>query len=156
MPSKSSSTAFLSVHSQLSLAHQGILILSPKYICPLLAPSWHLVNQQIVFSKGPHCSKFSKNNGLEHVPCRCWCKFIPPDSKLDALSVDKRMNTGYDYFLKTSLSRLFLLSPYLSLTSSCHYCSTLEYRVTFSGLDLCQILCKQGKGLGTQRGKIQT
>jgi len=31
----------------------------------------------------------------------------------------KRMNTGFDYFLKTSLSRTFLLSPYMSPTSSC-------------------------------------
>jgi len=76
----------------------------------------------------------------------------PPDSKLDALFVDKRMNTGFDYFLKTSLSGLFLLSPYMSPTSSCQsstpYWSTLEYRVTFSGLEVCQILCKQGKDLG--------
>jgi len=50
------------------------------------------------------------------------------------------------------MSRLFLLSPYISPTSSCQsstpYWSTLEYRVTFSGLEVCQILCKQGKGLG--------
>jgi len=51
-----------------------------------------------------------------------------------------------------TMSRLFLLSPYISPTSSCQsstpYWSTLEYRVTFSGLEVCQILCKQGKGLG--------
>lgn len=87
-------------HSQLSLSHKPILSFIPKIY---LSSAYILSTaSQTSVPKGPQSLKFSKNNGLDHVPSRCYCMFIPKSIHCCCISI-KRMNTGFDYFLKTSL-----------------------------------------------------
>lgn len=122
--SKSNSTASLSVALPAKLVSSTFLDLSSQNIFVLFIPN--------KCPKGPQSLKFSKNNGLDHIPSRCYCMFIPKNLAL-LLYLHKKDEHWICLFLENfpiwnsftllgntfTMSRMFLLSPYIFPTSSC-------------------------------------
>jgi len=126
IPSKSNSTASLSVALPAKLF---VLCICFVHCIPNKCPNTPI---QARGAKGPQSLKFSKNNGLDPVSSRCYCMFIPKNLAL-LLYLHKKDEHWICLFLENfpiwnsftllgntfTMSRMFLLSPYIFPTSSC-------------------------------------